>query len=604
MSPVAGGVPLRTWSAALALLATGAAAGAAQSAPPNLVVGVQRFGVAIPMRDGVRLVGDLWMPDSTGRHPTILLRTPYVKTAQFRRYNLARYVKAGFAVMVQDTRGRGDSEGDFDFYFPEGPDGYDTIQWIAAQQWSNGKVGLDGGSYLGAVQWLAARERPPALACILPTAPSGLVFDEVPYFGGAFRMEWALPWLNDVAGRVAQGAQNEFVDWRRIAGHRPLSTADDAFGRRLPLYRSFLEHDTLDRYWRRIQFTDADMARIDIPSLTVTGWFDGDQIGSLHYWNLIERRGTLADRTHLIIGPWTHAMTYLGGAGRVGDIEVGTEAILDIQGIRIAFFESCLGPQGRPFAQPRVRVFVTGANRWISADRYPLPDAVVRPLFVHSLGAANGERGNGRLDWLPPGTERPDTFTFDPADPVPSRDPTVNHRDIEARADVLVYTTEALAEPVEVVGRVVLKLFAATDGLDTDFTAKLLDVYPDGRAIRLGPMAAGVKRARYRESYERQVLLTPGRPEEYTIDLFDVGHRFLAGHRIRLEISSSAFPFIDPNPNTGLPIATDTTSRTARQTILHDRLHPTRLLLPVLPEKPITPPRSRDTNKWTHREVP
>jgi len=184
-------------------LALGASTLAAQEAAKSLVVGVQRFGVRVPMRDGIHLVADLWLPDSTARHPTILLRTPYIKTPQFRRYGLAEYVRAGFAVMVQDTRGRGDSEGEFDFYFPEGRDGFDTVEWIARQPWSNGRVATDGGSYLGTVQWLAARERPPSLACMIPTAPSGRIFDEVPYLGGGFRVEWALPWLNDVSGRAA-----------------------------------------------------------------------------------------------------------------------------------------------------------------------------------------------------------------------------------------------------------------------------------------------------------------------------------------------------------------------------------------------------------------
>ncbi|MEZ4589220.1 MAG: CocE/NonD family hydrolase [Gemmatimonadales bacterium] len=590
MNWLGGSLARRVAAPAMTLLLLGLPASAvAQDGRDSLVVGVQRFGVWVPMRDGVRLSADLWLPDSTGRHPTIVLRTPYIKTPQFRRYGLAAYVRAGFAVMVQDTRGRGDSEGEFDFYFPEGRDGYDTIEWIARQPWSSGLVGMDGGSYLAGVQWLAARERPPSLACMVPTAPSGRIFDEVPYLGGAFRAEWALPWLNDVSGRVSQGAQNAYVDWRRIATHSPLLTADDAFGRRMPLYRAFLLHDTLDEYWSRIQLTDRDMARIDVPSLTVTGWFDGDQIGALYYWDLIERRGTLADRTRLIIGPWTHAMTYLGGAERVGAFELGKEAIIDIQAERIAFFASCLRPGGPRFERPRVRVFVTGANRWVEADRYPLPEVRERALYLRSDGSANGGAGGGRLEWSAPGRERPDSFTYDPTNPVPSMDVALDHRSVESRPDVLVYSSEPLTEPVDVVGRVFVELHASTDARDTDFTAKLLDVYPDGRSVLLGPAAAGVKRARYREGYERQVPLAPGSVERYRIELYDVGHRFLPGHRIRLQVSSSAFPFVDANRNTGLPVATDTTWTTARQTIWHDAERPSRILLPVLPPDPRLP---------------
>ena len=198
------------------------------------VVGVPRFGVETPMRDGIKLVSNLWLPAAAGKFPTILIRTPYVKTPQFRRYGLAGVRGPRYAVVLQDTRGRGDSEGEFDFYFPEGQDGYDTIEWIARQPWSTGGWGWTAGSYLGTVQWLAAREHPPSLACIAPTAPSGRIFDELPYLGGAFRMEWALPWLNSVAGHVAQDELAELVDWGRIVRHRPLLTMDQALGRPMP----------------------------------------------------------------------------------------------------------------------------------------------------------------------------------------------------------------------------------------------------------------------------------------------------------------------------------------------------------------------------------
>lgn len=544
--------------------------------------GVPRFGVPVPMRDGVRLVADIWLPDPAGTFPAILLRTPYLKTPQFKRYRLAAYLQRGYAVVLQDTRGRGDSEGEFDFYFPEGKDGYDTIEWIARQPWSNGRVAMDGGSYLGTVQWLAARERPPALRCIAPTAPSGRIFDEIPYLGGAFRMEWAVPWLNLVSGRAPQGDLAELVNWQRIMRHRPLAAMDLAFGRSMRLYREFLEHPTFDDYWRRIQLGPDDFSKIDIPVLTVTGWFDGDQPGALHYWDGMERHGPRPDTRALIIGPWTHAQTYLGGEPKVNAWEPGPESVLDIQGIRLAFFDACL-KDGPPPPGPRVRVFVTGANRWIESDRYPLADVERRALYLRSGGAANSAEGDGRLSWEVPRQEPPDTFSYDPKNPVPSRGITLDHQGIHRRRDLLVYTSDPLTAPLEIVGRVFVKLVAASDALDTDFTAKLFDVHPDGRALVLGPSEVGVKRARYRHGYERSELLTPGKVEEYAIELFDIGHRFLPGHRIRVEISSSASPYIAPNHNTGLPVATDTTWRVARQTIFHDRTRPSRVELPVVP---------------------
>jgi putative CocE/NonD family hydrolase len=539
----------------------------------------QRFGVATPMRDGIDLVSDIYVPADTGRWPTILIRTPYVKTPQFKRYKLASYLQGGYAVVLQDTRGRGDSEGEFNFYFPEGKDGFD-IEWIAKQAGPTGASALTADHTWGRC---TAAGTAPALACMISTAPSGRIFDEIPFLGGAWRGEWAVPWLQMVSGRVSQADLAELIRWGDVFKHRPLATMDAAAGRELPLYREFLAHPTLDDYWKRIQFGPRDFEKIRIPVMTVTGWFDGDQLGALFYWDGMEQRGGQDDTRWLTIGPWTHAMTYLGGERKVGQFEVPQESIVPIQENRIAFFDWCLKRSKPKVDLPRVRVFVTGANRWIHAERYPLPEVETRSLYLRSGGAANTSSGDGRLSWDAPREEPADTFTYDPRNPVPSRAIMSDHRVLQTRPDVLVYTSEALTAPVEIVGRVFVTLVAASDARDTDFTAKLLDVYPDGRAVLLGPSEVGVKRARYRKGYDRTELLTPGKAEEYRIELFDVGHRFLSGHRIRVEISSSASPFITPNSNTGLPIATDTTFAVARQTIYHDAARPSRVLLPVLP---------------------
>ena len=232
------------------------------------------------MRDGVGLSTDIWLPAAEGSFPAILLRTPYQKAPQFSRYKLEYFVRHGYAVVLQDVRGRGDSDGEFHFYFGEGEDGYDTIEWIAQQPWSNGDVGMSGGSYLGTVQWLAARERPPHLRCIIPTASSGRLFDELPYLGGAFRMGWALQWLNDVSARASQGPSAAALDWEAISAHRPLLTMNEFMGRRIPLWKEFLEHPTLDDYWAPLDFGREDFRKIDFPVLTVTrGFMAADQHG-------------------------------------------------------------------------------------------------------------------------------------------------------------------------------------------------------------------------------------------------------------------------------------------------------------------------------------
>ena len=552
-------------------------------AGPSRAQVINQFGVRIPMRDRVALSANIWIPASTGRFPTILIRTPYDKTPQFNRYHLINYVRAGYAVVLQDTRGRGDSDGQFDFYFSEGKDGYDTIEWIARQPWSNGRVGMDGGSYLGTVQWLAARERPPHLACIAPTAPSGRIFDEIPYLGGAFRLEWALPWLNLVAGKVSQAELNGLVRWDSLARQRPLGRLDSLMGRPMPIYQAMLAHPTLDWYWQRIQFGPGDFARIEVPSLTVTGWYDGDQPGALWYWDGMSARGDAAPPHFLIAGPWTHQMTYLGGEKKLGALTLDSISVLPIQRIRLEFFDWCLKRETPAWNAPRVRVFIEGTNRWVSADRYPVPRTESRSLFLMSGGGANSSGGDGRLVSDGPVDGPQDHYVHDPHDPVPSRDPAVDHGAIETRQDVLVYSTDTLTEPVEVLGRVFVKLWASTDAADADFTAKLLDVYPDGRAILLGSQNVGARRASYREGYQRRVPVVRGKPEEYNIELFDLGHAFLPGHRIRVEIASAAFPFIDANTGTGRPIARDTTAVVAHQTVWHDRAHPSRLLLPIPP---------------------
>ena len=562
----------------LAVLA-GLAAGRAQAQIIN------RFGISIPMRDRVKLVANMWIPAPTDRHPTILLRTPYGRNPQFRRYGLDKYLKAGYAVVLQDTRGRGDSDGEFDLYFHDGKDGYDTIEWIARQPWSNGRVAMDGGSYLGAVQWLAARERPPHLVCIAPDAPSGRLFDEIPYIGGALHLDWALPWLHGVSGRNDQGDLNALVRWDDLMKVRPLNKLDTLMGRPMRIYQEILAHPTLDAYWRRLQFDDSSFARINVPALTVTGWYDGDQSGALSYWDGMSRRPGTKPEQFLIVGPWDHAMTYLGGARKLNELAFDSTAILPIQKIRIQYFDWCLKQSTPSFAAARVRVFIPGTNRWIESDRYPLAEAPARALYLTSNGSANTSLGDGRLSWDPPETSPPDRYSYDPRKPTPAQDPTTNHVRIEDRTDVLVYSTPVLTDTVEIAGRVFVKLWAASDALDTDFTGKLLDVYPDGKVVLLGSVPAGVRRARYRNSYEHTTLLTPGKAEEFSIELFDIGHAFLPGHRIRVEISSSVAYFADPNLNTGKPIASDTTVVVANQTVYHEAGRASRILLPVLARK-------------------
>jgi uncharacterized protein len=535
--------------------------------------------VDVPMRDGVLLRANVWLPARAERSPAVLLRTPYGNdAAEFARYGLQDYLCQGFAVVIQSVRGRGNSQGSFGFFFVDGEDGYDTIEWAAAQRWCNGKVAMDGGSYLGTAQWLAAREQPPHLECIMPSAPAGDWFNEIPFMGGALQVDWAFSWLGSMAG-----LEFEFdaARDRNLERFRPLIDAERVLGAKLPLYQDILAHPTLDGFWNRLQWSAEDFERVKIPVFTVTGWFDGDQAGTMRYWRGIEHRSEPSQSTHLIVGPWRHPECYLGGEARLGELDFGVESVLPIRQLRLNFLRRHVLEGGHRAPTARVRLFITGSCCWRQFERYPPPLAQLRSWFLCADGPANGSQGGGRLsDKAPYGAA--DQFCYDPLDPVPYEQGALDHREIERRADVLVYSSQELEDPITVIGGVELELYAASDATDTDFTAKLLDVFPDGRAVSLTHVG-GILRARYRHGFDRAEALTPGQPVRMRIRLSHVGHTFLPAHRIRLEVSSSCFPLADPNTNTGADFATDTKHRKARQTVLHDAAHPSRLLLPVVP---------------------
>lgn len=567
--------------------APAASAQDAANAQPKPAAPVKRvFGVESKMRDGVKLVSDVWLPAGPGPFPVILVRTPYLRTnADLRWAKTANhFAERGYAYVVQDVRGRGDSEGEFRFFAQEAKDGYDTIEALAKEPWSNGRICMMGTSYMGTVQWLAARERPPHLACIAPTAPAGKFHDEVPSAGGAFMMQWAVSWLNDVSGRISQGPNLAAADMDAIYAHRPLLTMDEAAGRRMPLFREFLQHDTLDDYWRSSVLAPEDYEKIDIPVMTLAGWFDGDQTGTLLYWNRLHARSAPVRDAFLTLGPWTHIQTMLGGAEKIGEMTFGKESIVDLDAAHLAFFDRYLKQSTASLDKPKVRVFVTGTNQWRDYEAWPVPHAKETRLFLASGGKANTSQGDGALVWNRSGEGAgADEYVYDPSNPVPldaERMFAADRSETQRRQDVLVYTSPPLEKALEVIGPVMVELYAASDAKDTDFTATIEDVGPDGKPLLLGPRPVGIIRARYRGGPEaRPQLLTPGKPELFRIDLGSIGHSFQPGHRIRIEISSSAYPMYHPNPNTGNPIATDTEWKTARQRILHDAEHPSALVL-------------------------
>ena len=558
---------------------------------------LKRTEVRISMSDGIRLAGDLYLPAQDGRHPLIIEMTPYGKRSPLSFVNERFYWTAqGYALLIVDIRGRHESEGQFGF-MRDGPDGRDVVEWAAAQSWSDGQVGMRGASYSGTIPWLTAKLKPPHLRCINANASGADFFSGPPYMGGAFMQEWALGWIaNFTVPRTAPAVP---VNYEKPVVFRPLMTADvAAHNIELPTYREFLSHPRFDNYWRTITLTKKDYQRITIPVLAFTGWFDGTLPGTVQHYRNMKRYSSAANDQFLIVGPWQHETVSDGGwdfetgdrVSKVGDLTLPPQAFLSGQRITTEFFDWCLKGKARPIAAS-ARTYLTGANRWVEASDY----AKVGSDKLLYLASGNEARQGQLADSMPVGGET--RYIFDPANPVPSYLTTGGARqtlvsrpvDISTqlnRADVLTFTSAQLSASLTVLGQVSVELFAASTAKDTDFVVRLEDIAPDGTAIKLGSANGGVLRTRYRKGFDREVLLTPNRIERMTINLGDIGHQFAVGHRLRISITSSAYPMISINPNTGKPIASDmSTPVKAIQTIYFGNKQASRLILPVSPEK-------------------
>lgn len=545
-----------------------------------------RGSVKIPMRDGVSLNADIYLPRSRGPFPTLVTRTPYdiggaVQTGE-------RFAQRGYAFVAVDCRGRYDSDGEWRPWLDEAGDGYDTMEWAAGQPWSDGRVGMVGGSYSAYTQWQAASLRPPHLVTITPVVMCPDLCDGVLYQGGALVLSIALGWGSAMEGRSAQRAPLRWPDYFRTL---PLGEADvRGCGRRLPFWREWLSHGPGDDFWKPLSAVGA-FADWTVPVLCIGGWYDCYAAGVVRAFGRLMRGARSArvrEGSRLIVGPWPHGV----GGTRCGDLDFGPEAALDREALLLRWFDHWLKGEETGLLEelPPVKLFVTGENAWRGFAQWPPAEARDQVLYLHSGGRANSLFGDGSLTPRRPGAEPPDHFDYNPEDPVPTLGGQhigipdcpvgpVDQRPIERRDDVLVYTSEPLEEPLTVVGEVKARLLVSTSAPDTDFTAKLVDVWPDGRALIL---TGGILRGRYRSSIAAEEALEPGAVYEFTVEVGALAHTFLPGHCIRLEVSSSNFPKFDRNLNTGEPLLTAERPRVAHQTVLHDREHPSRLVLPVV----------------------
>ena len=557
--------------------------------------------VTAQMRDGVILRADVFRPRADGRFPVILQRTPYNK-ANYNANGAPFAIRAatrGYVVILQDVRGRFASDGDWYPFRHELEDGYDTVEWAAALPYANGKVGMFGWSYLGVTQLFAALAQPPHLVCLFPVVTACDYYDEWTYRGGAFQQFFNESWASF---RLAPDTLNRRVQKSANAMNRvwELPLSDFSFFETgsvrdlAPYYFDWLQHSSYDDYWKQWSI-HGRFGDIAVPCYHVGGWYDIFLNGTLRNYIGLKAHGATASvrqGQRLLIGPWYHD-TVSFRDGKAGDVSFAPQGCCNEEDEMLRWFDHTLkGAANGLDREKPVKIFVMGENVWRQEDGWPLPRAINTRFFLHSGGKANSLSGDGALSTAPPEAEPDDRFLYDPADPVRTQGggnccdhdhlaPGVyDQRPAENRNDVLVYSTPPLDADTEVTGPVSAELYVSSTAVDTDFTAKLVDVHPDGFARNL---ADGILRLRFRHSFEKAELLTPGEIYKIHIDLWATSNLFRKGHRMRLEVSSSNFPRYDRNLNTGEDLVNGARMVTASQTLYHDRDRPSALILPIVP---------------------
>ncbi|MGD1034546.1 MAG: CocE/NonD family hydrolase [Candidatus Dormibacteria bacterium] len=531
----------------------------------------RRFNVRIPLRDGINLAADLTFPQVLPA-PALVMRTPYGKGGEVPTRRAEDFAAGGYVFVTVDVRGRGDSDGTFVPYRNDGPDGHDVIEWLAAQEWCTGAVASYGGSYPGQIQYLAALERPPSLrAMVVMVTPSDpFVEDRAGVFSPMH-----VDWFRLVDGRVPQYQGG--VDWMTVYRHRPLLTMDEAAGFVSENWRESLRHRPLDDFWAPLRYQDR-IAEITVPVLHISGWYDDEEIGTPANFAALSAAGRHGQR--LLMGPWGHQVN---DSRTVGDVDFGPEAVIDLNGHVLRFLDEHLRDRPADGGKP-VRIFVMGANEWRDEDAWPPPDVTATTLHLHGGGRANSLFGDGTLSPDPPGDEPPDQWIHDPADPVPYPTGASSRQiggpddcaGVQARSDVLVYTTDPFDEPIDIIGPVRLIAHVETSAPDTDVVARLSLVGRAGRAQRL---CDGMIRLRYREGFERELRAVHGEVYEVEVAMWDTAQRVLRGQRLRLDIAASAFPKHEVNLGTGGDVITETTGVLATNTLWHTGERPSRLIL-------------------------
>ncbi len=553
------------------------------------------YDVKVPMRDGIKLSANVYFPkesENEGPFPVLMNRTPYIKDSAGKapsRAGTKLFTDSGYAVIYVDVRGRGDSEGTFVPYFQEIADGYDSFEWAGTQPWSNGKIGTWGGSYEGWTQLFPMRlQSKYHKAAFVQCAPSMHPFHDCSaYISGVPSMIMAM-WSFFVNGRTNKEEVSDLdFDWESMLNVRPLKDTMQKLGISSEDSRlnPFVDHETYDDYGRKLWDEDNTSSLMRVPSYFVTGWFDDSINGSLEHFPQLTKKHpdeTVRKSHKLLIGPWPHRLST--DSSKMGDFDYGPNSMVPLYKEAKLWFDYWLkGIDNGIMKEPPVNLFLMGENRWINSDSFPLNNAFPRSYFLGATRSSNSLIGDGKLaDSF--GSAQTSTFVYNPERPAPApfwkeqfqNGANEDLRSIQRRDDVLVFTSEPLSSPLNIVGMISLELYVSTSAVDTDFVGRLSDVSPDGYAMRLNH---GIFRLRYRDGYDKIKLVTPGEILKININMWATGHQFKAGNRVRLEVTSSAFPTFAPNYNTGGSVWAEDKPIIANQTVYHNKDYPSRLML-------------------------
>lgn len=552
---------------------------------------VRKETIMIPMRDGINLSTDLFFPkDSKEKLPVILIRTPTNKS-------LIGYISYFFAahnyiVAIQDVRGCFASEGIWEPFINEGDDGYDAIEWLAIQDWSNGKIGMLGGSYMAHAQVLAAIKHPPHLATIIPHNLPADPFKNAPYENGIFLLAPEIWWINIIESKLDYNNPKVLSESHKVKNDTnlyflPVKDLDHLItGREVPYFRQWVEHNSDDAYWERASYQNK-LSTLKIPVLLQSGWYDTHSIGTTHAWEELSKSGN--NNTRLIMGPWNHANTI---PPYPSINKVGIEAHIDFLTLYLNWFDCWLkGIDNKINQDPRVKIYVMNDIRWIHTDSYPIGQTTYKKLYLGSKRGANTLNGDGYLKWDSPTDGKTfDSYLFNPGDPTPafiyrnSKGRSWSDAITSERNDILVYESNQLDTTITILGPVSARLFASSNRPDTDWFVYLYAVTEEDEYL---PITHGCIRARFRNSLSCPELLKKNKIYEYKIDLWHTGLKLDKGWKIRVEISSSDFPQYSRNLNTGRNNEIETEYKPANQKIFHSKNYQSHIVLPIIPSRSI-----------------